>query len=146
MTNPQFEIEKGVKGFRIMAKRNLYCVHGHYRTSKTLDKKGNCTICRDNRGPNWIKRNPEKFKLTQRKSALKRKYGLTLEQYNELSLKQNNRCAACLQHSSGFVVDHSHATGKIRGLLCNGCNLALGNAKDSILILQGLITYLKERG
>lgn len=126
--------------------RSLYCKYGHYRTIKTLDPNGNCKICRDIRVSNWTADFKKEYAAIQRKSVLKRKYGLTVNEYNKMKQEQNNRCAACLQHPSSFVVDHSHATNKVRGLLCHGCNLALGNAKDSILILEGLIKYLKERG
>ena len=126
--------------------RVLYCKHGHYRTSQTIDKRGNCSICRDDRVSKWTKDYKIEYAAMQRKSVLKIKYGLTVAEYNQMKTFQNSRCAGCLQQPSKFVVDHSHATGKVRGLLCNGCNLALGSTKDSILILEGLIKYLKERG
>lgn len=41
-----------------------------------------------------------------------------------------------------FVVDHDHETGKVRGLLCNSCNVMLGHSKDDVAILQKGIEYL----
>lgn len=87
----------------------------------------------------------EKNKSYNRKYSLKSKFGLSLEQYNELYKKQNNRCAICLceQGKKSFHVDHDHITGKIRGLLCPCCNLALGSFKDSILVMKNAIIYLE---
>ena len=79
---------------------------------------------------------------------LKRNYNITLEEYNELFNKQNGCCAICGRHQSDLKnklgVDHNHETGKVRGLLCNQCNLSLGNIKDDIKILYNMINYLKK--
>lgn len=77
------------------------------------------------------------------------KYGITLEQYQELLDKQDGRCAVCGTDKpwpdssrTNFVVDHCHSTGRVRGLLCATCNLMLGYAKDQTEILRAAITYL----
>lgn len=61
-----------------------------------------------------------------RKDYLRRKYGITEEQYNALLLKQDGNCAVCGRRASSFkvrlAVDHDHSSGRIRGLLCNFCN------------------------
>ena len=77
---------------------------------------------------------------------LHRFFGITEQKYNELSVLQNHVCAACLlpDDKQALCVDHDHKTNKIRGLLCRSCNLALGNAKDSISTLRGLIIYLEK--
>ena len=77
----------------------------------------------------------------------KRRYKITLADYNRMLQEQNNACAVCKQSCvSGrrLSVDHSHTTGNVRGLLCGNCNKSLGCAKDSIDILNGLIEYLKK--
>ena len=87
-----------------------------------------------------------------RKSMLMKTYGITLEYFDFLLKEQGNCCAICGSKSSNnpltdnFVVDHNHATGKIRGLLCSYCNLTLGNAKESIQRLQQCAQYLIEKG
>lgn len=72
---------------------------------------------------------------------------LTLIQYKELLKTQNNSCAVCHRDRScfnkNFSVDHSHSTGIVRGLLCGGCNRAIGYFKDSIESLQNAVDYLK---
>ena len=81
---------------------------------------------------------------------LLRKYSISYEEYMELFNKQSGHCYICLIHQRdlkrAMAVDHNHKTGNIRGLLCNSCNVAIGNAKESIEILQRMIDYLKEKG
>lgn len=94
----------------------------------------------------WKKRNPEKVKLTNRKYLLK-KFGITIEEFEILLQKQNNRCWICRekpQKNINLTVDHCHTTKKIRGLLCRNCNLALGNFKNSIVHLKQAIKYLRK--
>lgn len=73
-----------------------------------------------------------------------KRYGITVAQYNELILKQNGVCAICKTEGNkqSLSVDHSHETGKIRGLLCHNCNLAIGLCHDDIAILKASIEYL----
>ena len=81
------------------------------------------------------------------KSDLKKNYGISFEQYQEMYTKQKGNCACCGQHESAFKrklhVDHCHKTGKVRGLLCHSCNAAIGHFGDSIERLISAIEYLK---
>lgn len=86
----------------------------------------------------WHKANPDKLKA----NSLKRKYGLTLEEFKNLLKKQENKCAIC-GRSGKLVVDHDHRTGKIRDLLCNNCNRGIGYLKDSSGVLLKAAQYLK---
>lgn len=86
-----------------------------------------------------------------RTRMLQRNYGLTPEAYDAMVATQDNKCLIC--HTSGeevrnnrLVVDHCHATGVVRGLLCPKCNLLLGHADDSIERLEQAILYLRDRG
>jgi len=76
------------------------------------------------------------------------KYGITINQYNQLFLNQNGCCKICNKHQAEFKqklsVDHCHKTGRVRGLLCRHCNFGLGFAKDDISILENMIKYLKQ--
>jgi len=73
-------------------------------------------------------------------------YGITREQYNEMIIKQDYLCAICGKHQSeshkGLHTDHCHETKKVRGLLCNSCNLAIGMLKHNVTILTKAIKYL----
>lgn len=85
------------------------------------------------RAVTWAGRNPERARLNWRRSHLKHLYGLSLEYFNEISLQQNRQCAICGGYPSGrkrnLSVDHDHKTQKIRGLLCERCNLLLGKVE-----------------
>lgn len=90
----------------------------------------------------------KKNKGYQRRYDLKRMYGLSLEDYDAMLQSQNNSCKICESEDPGgkhkiFYVDHCHVTGNIRGLLCTGCNLALGGFRDKIESLERAILYLK---
>lgn len=84
--------------------------------------------------------------MSNRNTYLKRKYGITEEQYNELLLEQAGKCAICLKkpRTRALAVDHDHKTNEIRGLLCSRCNHGLlGNAHDSIEMLKRALDYLE---
>jgi hypothetical protein len=76
----------------------------------------------------------------------RRKFGLTQQQFDEMLISQSGRCAICLVPLDPPCLDHDHATGRSRELLCRFCNLVLGNARDRIIILQKAIEYLKKHG
>jgi len=84
----------------------------------------------------------------QRKSWLKRAYGVSPEQYNELFVDQAGCCAICGLHQAvlekKLCVDHDHDTGEVRGLLCSACNRGLGMFRDSEDLLNQAEKYLKE--
>lgn len=92
-------------------------------------------------------RDPEKFK---EKSFL-RKHGITIAQKAEILVEQGGTCAACKTTDPGggrnaWHLDHNHATGTIRGVLCHGCNLALGMVKDNPTTLRALAGYVELQG
>lgn len=92
----------------------------------------------------WSKRNPN----AKMKNYLVKAYGITFEDKVAMSDKQQNRCAICNTHQTQLkqtlAVDHDHKTGKIRELLCNNCNNALGRIKDSFELAIGLAKYLQK--
>lgn len=86
-------------------------------------------------------------KLSERARTLG-KYGLTLEIYDHLIEEQGFLCIICRKTQNfgqHLCVDHCHNTGKIRGLLCNACNRALGLLKDDPIRLNKLLPYLQGR-
>lgn len=81
---------------------------------------------------------------TDRQRTLKRKYGLTIEQHHQIYLDQKGCCALCGDSVAydKIYTDHDHKTGKLRGLLCFGCNTGLGHLGDSLEGLQRAVEYL----
>lgn len=86
----------------------------------------------------------KKYPEVYKNSELIRNYGITLEQYQQMIEQQNGLCGICNKVLFKPNVDHCHLTGKVRKLLCKSCNTLLGQAKDSVDILQNAISYLKE--
>ena len=89
---------------------------------------------------------------SDKNNKLKKAYGITFNEYEELLSKQDGKCAICGIDNNGkyrnkpraFAVDHCHTTGKIRGLLCSDCNTGIGLLKDNINFLQSAINYLNK--
>lgn len=77
-------------------------------------------------------------------------YGLTLEEYDEMLVRQSGRCAICKtkQCFTGFrfAVDHDHTTGAIRGLLCRRCNQVLGQLGENPQLFEEAANYLRRSG
>ena len=71
-----------------------------------------------------------KRKVSNRKSHLKRKYGLTLDDFDVLLASQGGGCAICGKPEPDNV-DHDHVTGRVRGILCWNCNIGVGHFGDS---------------
>ena len=91
---------------------------------------------------------PDYDRSRARKRDLLIKFGLTLEDYNSLLMRQEHSCAICKRHKSQFKrdlsVDHCHKTGKNRALLCASCNSALGLFQEDKEVLLNAINYLEK--
>jgi hypothetical protein len=111
-------------------------------------------------GHDWYARNKLKAKITSAKwyfdnldkakaNHLRNKFGITVEEYNKLLLEQDGKCAICgksqAEFNRSFCVDHDHNTGKVRGLLCDNCNKALGCFYDDINIIKAAYNYIEKR-
>ena len=81
-------------------------------------------------------------------SHMKRSYGMGFKEYEEMLFAQDSKCAICKaeppknQHKTRLNIDHCHTTGKVRGLLCDCCNRALGLMRDNTKLLEKAIQYL----
>lgn len=95
----------------------------------------------------WRRNNPEKKNAANRRWKINR--ALKICDFDALVAKQNGCCAICgIDHaarvgSGRLSIDHDHATGKVRGLLCHRCNSLLGHAKDKVETLRKAIAYLE---
>jgi hypothetical protein len=107
-------------------------------------------LCRDHYNEymrEWHQRDPEK-----RRGHNLRKYGITLNEYNDMLIEQGGVCAICKQPESAtykdgrvknLAVDHDHVTDEVRGLLCQSCNTMLSGANDDPEVLEAGIEYLE---
>lgn len=86
------------------------------------------------------------LKTIDRDLHLKLDFGIDVEFYKYILEQQDYKCKICKRHQQEFkrqfAVDHDHKTGKIRGLLCNNCNTALGQVKENIKTLYEMIKYI----
>jgi hypothetical protein len=94
---------------------------------------------------NTRQRDPEYW----RKQNLRRNFGITLEQYDQLLEIQDGKCAVCDKDHSFFkkklAVDHNHKTGEIRGLLCGYCNYRMIARHTDSNLLRKMADYLDNR-
>jgi len=85
---------------------------------------------------------------------IRKKYGITENQYSEIFNLQKGVCYLCGSPETHkykgtlckLSVDHNHKTGKVRGLLCNNCNIGLGKFKDNLKVIQKAFTYVLQDG
>lgn len=112
----------------------------------------------------WLAENPERRRATQmrndarhkdrnvrsrRNAKLKGTHGITCSDFDRLLVDQKGGCAICAAPTAGvrnrthLFVDHDHRTGRVRGLLCNDCNLGLARFKDRPELLRQGASYLE---
>jgi Autographiviridae endonuclease VII len=106
----------------------------------------------------WQQANPERLnayrreyrqrpdrKAADREGHLKRKFGITLADYDRLLDEQGGVCAICGEarpEERTLHVDHDHETGVIRGLLCFRCNNSLGDLREDVELFRRATDYL----
>lgn len=125
------ESEFGVVARRYAAReRNLWCRECRNAYQRDYRKS-------------WAAQHPEK-KAAQKRRALVRSYGLTPEAYEAMHASQNGKCAICRREEAerSLSVDHCHARGHVRGLLCGNCNRMLGLAADDPSLLRRAARYV----
>lgn len=114
-----------------------------------------CKVCKNIESKEWYENNKERKKqLSQqyrdikKNQDLKKSYKITLDDYNRMLAEQGESCKICSTHQNQLkrrlCVDHDHATGKVRGLLCDTCNRSLGLLKDNIEVMKKAVKYLEE--
>lgn len=85
-------------------------------------------------------------KRKTRNSNLKRKFSITIDEYDEMLFEQGGRCFICGEKQNGnkeLSVDHDHVTGKIRSLLCSRCNTFVGYIETNPDLLPKILKYIK---
>ena len=98
----------------------------------------------------WYYNHKVYHKVKRYESWLKCRYGITADEYWALYESQGGKCRICgttdgtRKDSKLLSVDHCHATGKIRGLLCTRCNAGLGHFQDNPVLLESALAYLRQ--
>ena len=132
--------------------------HGKWREASRRYRDKNKEKLRQ-KWRDWAAANPEKARNDKRRAqslawhkahpGLGRKYklGVTTEQFAALLDGQRGRCASCQIDLRTLPVkqvhlDHCHSTKRIRGILCQACNTALGLMKESAIRLRALADYI----
>lgn len=85
---------------------------------------------------------------TGHKSRLRTQYGLSVDEHAAMLQRQGGKCAICNGPPTSrrpLAIDHDHATGKVRGLLCDRCNHGLGHFRDSADVMVAAIAYLHKQ-
>ncbi len=111
-----------------------------YKSRNELDGYNRtCTPC-------WKKRQKVRGAAIRNQKRVK-KYGITPIQFEDMLKAQGNKCAICPATipttQRGWMVDHCHDTGVVRGIVCSLCNLMLGMAKDNPEVLRAGAAYLE---
>lgn len=120
----EFGIKRGKPNPRCKACINLY-YKNYWKNTEAYEKHKNRTRNRPNR---------------QKERASK--YGLTEEELVELFKRNDGVCESC-DTNPAVAVDHCHETGKVRGILCFGCNTGIGKLGDTIAGLKRALAYLE---
>lgn len=90
----------------------------------------------------YYQANRDKRRVWNRTWKLKNEYGITLCEYEAMLEQQNGLCAICQNRMDKVCIDHCHTSGKVRGLLCDNCNKAIGLLKDNPYVVKGARDYL----
>jgi hypothetical protein len=75
---------------------------------------------------------------------LQQRYGISVEQYEEMVTRQKMRCAICKRKTTKLHVDHDHETKRVRALLCRSCNTGIGKLGDDSSRLRAAAEYIEE--
>jgi len=113
-----------------------------------------CRSCHNKRSLDYRNKNTEVLKDRQRTlygnnkhtfkaKRIKQRYGITMEQVENLRDQQGGLCAICKLEPASHI-DHDHVTDRVRGLLCNNCNTGLGMFQDNASLMAAGIKYLED--
>jgi hypothetical protein len=116
----------------------------HKNTRESSGLRSDCKECRKP----VLKSYRDSFKDRDRKAAFKLRYGITMDQWNQMFIDQCGRCVICEVDlppmGRGVHTDHCHNDGTVRGILCRDCNPALGAFKDNPNLLRKAAEYIED--
>jgi hypothetical protein len=118
-----------------------------YSPNGSAGRRVHCRSCRNKAAKERRLSDGGRIRRRSANNHLRVRYGLSIEEFEQLLVEQDGQCALCRTTSPGgrwnsFHVDHCHDTGRIRGLLCHGCNAALGQLGDDKGGLRRALSYV----
>lgn len=117
-----------------------------FHTYRNNELRSYCKSCHNEYNKQWRKRNKRKHSEQNLKHQLRWKlkniYNATIEDYEYIVNRSGGLCEICKKETKLYI-DHDHITGKLRGMICNSCNLGLGKLGDSVKALELALEYLK---
>ena len=122
---------------------------------RTGQPVAHCKSCNVEKQRERRERDPSVYRRVEWPSKLKKLYGISVDDYYKMLENQGGGCAICgtrvpsqrarkFTKTEMFFVDHCHATGRVRGLLCSRCNRGIGYFDDNPGRLEMAASYLKE--
>ncbi len=127
---------------------DFYVAKNGKASGDKLVVKSRCKACQSAAARKWSKDNPERRNRNRWLYEIRTRYGMTEADWEALLVSQGGGCAICgvtepNGNHSRLSVDHCHATGRVRGILCNNCNRAIGLLKDDARQLRKAADYLE---
>ena len=117
-----------------------YCDETHEQDSKGIRNNARCRTCKNFKPHNYSG-------LDRWDTIIRRTYGITLKEYDEMLYEQGNGCAICGRKEDivdrRLAINHCHITKTVRGILCSKCNQGLGLFEDNVEFLSKAAQYLK---
>lgn len=141
--NNKQKIASDNKIYQINNRDKLKIINKRYRQKDPAREREKCN--------KWQKANPLKVRISSKKTRFKR-YGSTYENYQNLFILQNGKCAICNNEETikkgnkiiDLSFDHNHITNTARELLCHRCNVALGLIRENPITVKNMLNYLEK--
>jgi hypothetical protein len=117
--------------------------------------RSECKPCCSARAMKWFADNKDRTDENRRRWHIKKRYGISIEEFDAILAQQGGVCAICGQDEPDahgrtgtkfkLSIDHCHDSNEIRGILCNRCNRAIGLLNDDVDLLKKAIEYLERK-
>lgn len=111
-------------------------------TSRTRDGfRHECKACWNKESMEYHRTNREEILEKRKEYHYQKSYGISRDEFLSMVEEQGGKCPVCSRED--LVLDHCHDTGRVRGVLCNKCNQAIGNMLDNPALIRSLADWLE---
>lgn len=116
----------------------------YYANRKTCRRR-TCKACVGVRFNERRAANPQRHARASRRWTIRTKYGISEEQFDRILANQEGQCRVCwtLLYPANTNIDHDHKSGRVRGLLCFNCNVAIGHFRDNPALMERAAGYIR---